>query len=632
MDKIFIKPTSKEILIKDSAKEGYLDIYSYDYNTDAERRKLGSLYIIGNVSQDGTEAPADEDTDIAYMVNLVASLAKREYYSKPDIPAKEAFSSTLQKINEIVEEFFKTKATRVNIGIFALAGEDILISKLGKFKILLSRDNEAIDVLNNISLFNKEHLDEKEFSNIISGKVQSGDKILAFYPSRFITSREKTIKDNFLKLSWTDFMDKINTIRNAKTAHAACAALYIDINKSKEPAVSPAPQPKELKKKAPLMSPDAQLISADSETDRKTSTAIELDKAELPPADVHSKEVRPEFSKPEPEPEIPKIIPSEFSSAKKENIFEKLISMFKSWKRRDSSFGRIGAVSWTTKFKKQAVVVLPALVLIAGLGWLAKSYVFVSAEQKEARRVAEEVKENIKLAENKMEASDPAGARMLLMSSLLNSALSSDAKEKMASLLDKADNAVLANPVMVESLPDEIEKKIEQFTLLDGNIKANKYGLSSPVISFDVYQDNLYILSGGKIFKVIDAAKGSETTLPWLKDNVSASNESVALAVDGNVFVLNKSGAIAKYYRGDKVYEKETSVYSEKSSLLTAKDIPNLYIVNEELGRIYAIDKESGSVIKVLKLGNTQPFTASWVDSAGVLYLGSSDGKIWKVE
>src|SRR3990167_4195074 len=116
MEKIFLKPTQTEILINGPQKEGHLDIYSYDYNADENKRVLGSLYLIGNVNQpeESTEETTNDAPDIAYMVNLVASLAKREYYSKPSLTPKEAFAGTLKKINEIVDEFFKNRGVKIN--------------------------------------------------------------------------------------------------------------------------------------------------------------------------------------------------------------------------------------------------------------------------------------------------------------------------------------------------------------------------------------------------------------------------------------------------------------------------------------------------------------------------------------
>lgn len=611
MDRVFIKPTSREILIKDSNKEGYLDIYSYDYHSDNNKRGLGSLYIIGNVNQ-AEEASAEDvssqDTpDVAYMINLVASLAKREYYSNTELTPKEAFGATLKKINEIVDEFFKNRGTKINIGMFAVAGEDILISKLGKFKIILNRDNQAIDILNNITLFNKEHVQEKEFSNIISGKIKSGDKLFAYYPSRFITSREKTIKDNFIKLTWGDFVEKINTIRSTKT-DTACAALYIDLNKVKEPAIKPKPVIQPVAEEATLVSTD------NGPGTQKMSTALDIKEAELPPGNVHEHEEKPQ---PEVKQEMPKIIPSEFSSAKKENIFDKLLSRIRSFKRRDS-LGHIGGrPKWRLGGKKLAYA-LPVLIVVLAGGFLAKQYIFVSAEVKESRKLTNEIKQNIKLAKDKI-GSDPGAARQMLLASLVRSS-SQDLNEQVLELLDKADNAILVNPVLVDGLPEEVKKRVETLSLL------------APTLAADIYEDNLYALKDGQVFKTVDAAKGGKNSVPWLKDGVSLVSDASKVVVDGNMFVMTKSGAIVNYYKGDRVGEFNTSIVSDDVEFLTAKDLPALYLINKKLGRIYVIDKESGSFVKVAKLGNSEPFTNAYLDSKGVVYLTSSDGKIWKVE
>ncbi|KKS12716.1 MAG: hypothetical protein UU70_C0035G0011, partial [Candidatus Yanofskybacteria bacterium GW2011_GWA1_41_6] len=234
MEKILLKPTQTEILIKGSQKEGHLDIFSYDYNSDENRRKLGNLYIVGNIQQNVD----DGESNSTYVTNLVASLAKREYYSNPDLPPKEAFSAALKKINDVVDEFFVKKDVKINIGIFALAGENINISKIGKFKILLARDDKTIDILNNIDLFTKEKVEEKEFSHVISGRIAHGDKILAFYPGRLVTVREKAIKESFLKLNTEQFLEKIDAMKKEK-ANLAYAALYINLNRVKEPAMVP---------------------------------------------------------------------------------------------------------------------------------------------------------------------------------------------------------------------------------------------------------------------------------------------------------------------------------------------------------------------------------------------------------
>ena len=48
------------------------------------------------------------------VINLVASLAKREYYARPELTPKEAFTETLKKINDVVSQFFKDRGGNVS--------------------------------------------------------------------------------------------------------------------------------------------------------------------------------------------------------------------------------------------------------------------------------------------------------------------------------------------------------------------------------------------------------------------------------------------------------------------------------------------------------------------------------------
>ena len=86
MEKVFISPVAKEILIKGSGKEGPVDLFSYDGSGAA--KTLGSLFLVGNIQNAAAEEGSDE-IDVGYVLNLVASLAKREYYANPDLAPKD---------------------------------------------------------------------------------------------------------------------------------------------------------------------------------------------------------------------------------------------------------------------------------------------------------------------------------------------------------------------------------------------------------------------------------------------------------------------------------------------------------------------------------------------------------------
>ena len=590
MEKIFINPVSKEIIAKGNAKEGPVDLFSYDNNGNG--RALGSLYVVGNI-QGGVDVNSD-DIDVGYVLNLVASLAKREYYTNPDASPKDAFSGALKKINGVVEEFFKNKETKINIGIFAVAGDQIHISKLGKFKILLARENKTIDILNNIQLFNKESTQEKEFSNIISGKVIEGDRILAFYPSRSITAREKSIKDGFLKSSQDEFVAQLTTLKEQKPEFA-CAALHIDIQKDSETATAPHIQPKELQEEVvEVLTPTVQLANTDNEEYAVTKEA---------PAPVAKT-----IAKLSPEPAIPKIIPSEFARGKRELAFSKHFRQFKN-------------MNITPRIKVYAMggIAVVALLTIFSL----KSFVFVNAETRQLNAAISEAQANLKLADTKKD-DDLIGARSLLIGSL--------ASLTQAQQINGTSKKAEDTKAQINQALDNIEGAVDAtISLAPETISTNIFPVApaSPILSYAMYKGNRYELTAATISKITDAALGKTRSEPWLSAGIALPEDPVLITVDGNVYVLSGKGVLAVYYKGKKINEFNTVVTPEPNSLLLSNETsPDLYLVNPKTGRIYTIAKSNSSITKTLKIN--APIQNAVLGDEGIFYI-LSDDKIWKV-
>jgi len=591
MEKIFLKPTPREILVKGSQKEGHLDIFSYDYGSDENKRKLGSLYIVGNIQQNTgapkIAGPGKEmgETGVAYVTNLVASLAKREYYSNPDLSPKESFASALKKINDVVDEFFLNKDVKINIGIFALAGENINISKIGKFKILLARDGKNIDILNNINLFTKEKVEEKEFSHVVSGRLASGDKILAFYPGRLVTAKEKALKENFLKLNTEQFIEKIDAIKEEK-ADFACAALYINLNRVKEPAIA-------LKVEKDAFPP-------------VTAPGIEEE-------DEPTQESAPQ-QHPTPENELPRIIRSEFALGKKVNPIVVALGKIK--------------MLLPKRQNKMVFFVSLGVVVLAG-AWAVKSFFIISPIQRQTASAVSDARDSIKLAKTKISQNDFLGARRLLLGSIIsiNAVISSkkteDAKGEIFKLLDGLDQAVESSPTLTEALPKSVSDKASLLA-----VEKAKTG----AISLDIYEDNLYFIATDGISKITDVNGKPKNAAQWLK-NGTLPPDPLLLAVDGKVYVLNKSGLLTTYYKGEKQNETNTLVLPDDSSVLaTTKNSPYLYLINKNMGRIYLISKDKSALTKTIKVSSQEAFINAYLDQDEAVYLISKDGKIWKVQ
>lgn len=730
MDKIFIKPTAKEIILRGKPEDGQTDVFSYNYDS-ADANGLGSLFIIGHVQ------PTTEDT--SYMINLVSSLAKREYYARPNAFPRDSFSKTLKKINEVLQDFFHDKNAKINIGIFAIAGENIFISRLGKFKIILARDSENIDILNNINLFSKEHIQEKEFSNIISGKVAPRDKIFAFYPGRSIIAREKNIKADLIKMGVDEFSEKLNAIRK-DNENFLCAGIHISIDKHSEPAIIISPQPQELRKQPEVI---LAAKTAKASKEKPAITVQELPnvrpitevtkpaaKTEQPPViktkPTPSVESKPEEddltksnvyypgsqslsmeqslqSKPTQLNPSPIIRPSEFSSAKKENFFSIILKKYK-----PSGVYIIGQQPFMNKSKLILAGSLVAVLIVGGV--LAKLTFAPSLpipgisneEEKAANALLKQIQSQLELAKGYKDQNNIFEARRTLLDSLgsITTASADDedvqsVKREVSSLLDEIDKAVDLSPTLLyqispdsgkgslltstknkllvySSNPNEadsgffltatetgVEKvvkiagfnpfylvggeklavmlsragnQIGSLVLKDGGFKTSPLTVSNSIINAYPYQDNLYMLASDGIYKIVDAVNGKTVAVNWLNKDVLLPPQPALITVDSKIYVITQNGYLAAYYKGDKQSEVNTSIpVSPEDAFMTTSGLTSLYLIDKKMGRIYVLNKSSGSLEKTIKLNNEQPLISASISDAGAVYLLTSDNKVWKI-
>src|SRR3989344_1608155 len=673
------------------------------------------------------------------MINLVASLAKREYYSQDNVSPKESFSKTLKKINEVLQDFFHNKDLTANIGIFAIAGDNIFISRLGKFKIILSRDNQNIDILNNVNLFDKDHIQEKEFSNIISGKVMPKDKILAFYAGRAMTSREKIFKEMLNKLEANEFADKISSIKQSNDTFG-CAAIHITIDKHKETAIVNPPQPRELRQPViskpiltqataiPQTMPQTDLLPKELTNVRPVQTKPESDLKPAPkpspliknldkqgesnvyyPGNTNILSDPPNLSKSKSIEPSSLIRPTEFSSAKKDNFiinFLNKLSKFNKFKPNGGNMIGSGQSKPLLK-KKQIFVIL--LVIVAIVAAIVAKITFLPTlpvpgiGSQEDKAIAALVSENQTKLQSALTIKDenPLEARRMLFESFATLSSSANNSEKISSLrteifsaLDEIDKASEISPNSFQQVPSNlgesllatswkdkvfvyissadnssgnilevgkegtgkvipikdfipqyltatensiimINKEADSigFVAIDsGSLKTSTLSLSGLAKSFYPYQDNLYILTSDGIYKITDVAKGKNSVASWLNPNVQLPSNHVSLTIDSKIYVMNETGTLTTYYKGDKTAEIKTSIPTNQDSLfLTTKDSTILYIINKSLNRIYAVNKTSGTLEKTIKIAGSPFIVNGAIAENGIIYLLSKDNKVWQI-
>ncbi|HVZ11294.1 MAG TPA: hypothetical protein VG941_02695 [Candidatus Paceibacterota bacterium] len=661
MEKVFIKPVAKEILLKANGKEGSSDSFLYDYDSDPAKRVLGNLYVVGNV-QMGVAEPDAEDLDVAYVINLIASLAKREYYAKPELAPKEAFTNTLKKINGVVEEFFKKQDTKINVGIFAIAGDQLHISKLGKFKILLARDGRDIDILNNVDLFDREATQEKEFSNIISGKVSENDRILAFYPSRSVTARTKSFKDSFLKLGQDDFVATLAALKEEKPDFA-CAAVHVDLQKCMEAAVQPRVQPRELRDTEPEVDaalPAPQPVLASHTEEKPVKPRVTKKKEPIipiildEPAAARIAAAEPvsapapavEISEPRPvlRSEIPKIIPSEFGVGRKTSAFSKYAR-------------RLARINMTPRGR--AIALGGAAVLVVGTVFGLKSFVFISAADRQANAAVLQAQENIKLASDKAGQNDLAGARSVLIASLSDITATeqeqtgttrfNDIKQKIRDALDSLEGAVDANLSVAAEIPDDAGRAslitvdgdqlyaylnqdsggaialvsasgVDKQTAVTGMNPSQLFGSGAYVVAVDPATKKIASLSTAKSTIGLTTYAGDPfTTLDFFQNNI--------YAVSGSQ-IVKMTDAATGHTKIDPWLQSGTAVRSDANRIAIDG---NVYVLSQD-GTLTTYYK--GKVSKELNTGITNDSNSLLLttDDGSVLYIVNKQmGRIYVI-
>lgn len=679
MEIITLKPLSNEIVVNNGTSDGAVDLFCYTPD-DTASRGLGALYVVGHRLSDSA--------NMGYMVSLIAALARREYYAQPSNPPREAFARTLRKANEVVEEFFKTGDVKLSVGIVAVAAGQIMVSKLDKFKILLARDNQVIDILSNVLLFSKEHTERRRFSSIIHGSVQAGDRILAFVPTREVTTRERNLKTWFLKLPQDEFAQRVSQI-GQEHASFATAMLHIDIAQSSEPAVMPSPQPPELSVPPAVVSESLITPSLAVKTQTSATAPLSWTPRQQSMSTVVPAEQKPETERfvhyPAPEQEMPHLIPTEFSQGTRRTTLSRMLSRVR-FVRLD---GRGKAIS----------LALVALLVTGGV-LIAKSLFIVSPQEQQENQALIEIQRDIELASAKNTDGATTEARSILtraMSALEGLSLVNEKSRELSativSSLDAIDHAEAVQLTLIASPAPDAElielavwaspsqslriggmsaggalwiatlldgsprERIELGTapaelligwrdgvvalnmttrtltrIVGGAVRSYVIPVEETVLDAAEFADNLYVLTDKSILKVSDLETEKPVTKRWLEGDDQLSAGASRLFVDGSVTTMSRDGELTTYYKG----KKSATVSVPLSPAGTWRLMPwsegYVAVTVGDARRVYIIDPKDGALVRTLKVESQIPFihVAPGPDQSALLL--TSEGKLWQVK
>ena len=172
----------KELIFDVKEPTVYCESFVYE-PSNVEEERLGHLFMIGRIRN-------VSETSF-YLINLLASRIKREYYSNYHRSMEVATESALKEGNKLLKE----NEERINwLGnldflVAAVSQKRIYFTLLGKMRAFIVRGEEFIDIVKNLIL-------EKDvlfpFSTILQGAIKKDD-VLIFSTSN-IFSKEKLLK------------------------------------------------------------------------------------------------------------------------------------------------------------------------------------------------------------------------------------------------------------------------------------------------------------------------------------------------------------------------------------------------------------------------------------------------------
>lgn len=207
-----IKPLQKteasvtEILIAgNESLKPYIQTFHYEPENIA-LASLGSVLGIFEIE--------DQHEDSAYIVNFLASVVKKEYFMHPKRAAIESLEATLHKINRALSELIKQDNTawlgKLNATICVLEKNSIHFSVSGKAKTILIRNSVLNDISDGLAEESELH-PLKTFTEVSSGRVNIGDKILLTTPGLFEIFSPEELQKNAERFSNEKFSQFLKT-------------------------------------------------------------------------------------------------------------------------------------------------------------------------------------------------------------------------------------------------------------------------------------------------------------------------------------------------------------------------------------------------------------------------------------
>lgn len=194
--------------------------------------------------------------------------------------------------------------------------------------------------------------------------------------------------------------------------------------------------------------------------------------------------------------------------------------------------------------------------------------------------------------------------------------------------LDQNKNILFANQEGEFALFDLAGFKIEKINAPPPFVPNNIQALAE-------YDNKIYTLNPdqNQIAKYNRSLSGLSHGAAWLK-NGNIEN-GISLAIDGNVYVLEKSGKILKFYAGeprDFATEEISPPLTSPNKIFTKTEYKNLYLLDPPTKRVVVLEKDSGKVLSQFISDDFVDLKDLWVSPDEKIIYVLAGKAIWEFE
>lgn len=278
-----LKSSVAEILVANGRSfQPFIRTFSYT-GENVSKSGLGTLVGVFEIDE--------MSEDSAYIVNFLASVAKKEYFNNPRRGAIESFEAALHKINLALAELVKHGNVawlgKFHGAIGVLEKNNLHFSVTGKANILLFRNGALSDISEGLSSEESRTHPIKTFVEVSSGRLMLDDRIIIASPELLALFSLDDLTKNARRMDHDRFTQFLKTALVNELDMTA--ALIIDIH---EELIAPRPKPSK-KATAEAAAPVHNVFSQSAFSEKKSQT--EADSEEVPEEEVPHEKEREEY-------------------------------------------------------------------------------------------------------------------------------------------------------------------------------------------------------------------------------------------------------------------------------------------------------------------------------------------------